>query len=887
MCDQVAKFFPQLVDVWKLLRSIPKEIAQINEELESIQISINAVDRMAAASKQENIDDNGMKRKLRHIREETLRIKEVTEDYRSIQQQQPPSDLGCIAVLYATANFIKTMIPRLRISYEIQDIKSSIHEINEISCFEQGSSSGSQAPQHALRRKALYVKEDDVVGFEVPRDNLIGWLKEEREERSVIAVVGMGGQGKTTLAKIVYKKVIGDFDCHAWITVSQDYTAQKLLRAMLEKLDENEKGVSEMDLESLTKKVRKCLRQKRYVFFFDDVNQSRIVITTRIMNVVQLCRASSLVHILNLQPLLPQQSWELFYKKAFRNEPDGLCPTGLEDISSKIVEKCEGLPLAIVAIGSLLASKEKNSHKWQRLFQHVINELDKYPNSIGITNILGLSYDVLPYYLKSCFLYFGIYPKDYEVNSQRLIRLWIAEEFIKFDEKLETLEEVGEQYLEELVQRNLVQTSSFSVDGKPKSYRVHGLLHDMILMKIKVLGFCHFISDNKVVRSMSNERIQRLQIKTNFKNDDLKGANNEASSITSIHIFGNEGLSEKEFAEMIPTKYRRLKVFEYDWIDRIPLDLGCLIHLRYLRFTGVVEFLPDSIGNLYNLETLDLKWTNVLELPSEIKKLTKLRHLLLPCSNIMIGIRGFESLQTLYCVDTWRWDEHQLIELGHLKQLRSLGLMNFQGRHYKYYHKYVTCLCYSINKMEYLENLYIHSTKRCIYWDIPPLPILQRLKLVGELDKFSEWIPKHKNLVRLSLRFSKLNDDPMKSLQHLPNLLSLHLWDAYDGIYIEFVSGMFQKLKNLELIRLKSLTYIYIGEGALPSLKHLTLQDIPNLEKVAYGMNNLHNLETLWIKEMPKEFVDRVRGNVWIHNNVGTGLQHIHADRAENSYSYI
>ncbi|OIW17526.1 hypothetical protein TanjilG_22638 [Lupinus angustifolius] len=534
-------------------------------------------DRMAATTEQEDKGDNGMKRKVMELREASLRIEEVTEDYMNTQQQQQSHDPGCVAIFQAATNFIKTMFHRLRVSYEIRDIKTSIREINERSglqiqsFLEQGTSSGRQnvLPQHALRRNALYVEEEDVVGFEGPKQELIGWLEETQPKRTVIIVVGMGGQGKTTLAKIVYDKVIGDFDCHAWITVSQTYSKEDLLRTMLKKLGENIYNVSEMNLESLTNEVRKYLSQKRYSIFFDDVwnkdfwseiesamlddkNRSRVVITTRDVEVANFCKKSSF-HIHNLQRLSSQESMKLFCKKAFQNEPDDICLAGLEEISSNIVEKCEGLPLAIVAIGSLIACNGKNSLELQKSCKTLIYELDKNPNSTGITNILGLSYDALSYRLKSCFMYFGIYSEDYEVEHKRLIRKWIAEGFVKFDECHKTLDEVGEEYLKELIQRSLVQVSSFKIDGKPKRYRVHDLLHEMILTKIKDIGFCHFVGND---HSMISGKILRLQITDDSNVDYFKDASIEKSFIRSIHVFGNEELP-KDFMKMILTKCRR------------------------------------------------------------------------------------------------------------------------------------------------------------------------------------------------------------------------------------------------------------------------------------------------------------------------------------------
>jgi len=61
---------------------------------------------------------------------------------------------------------------------------------------------------------------------------------------------------------------------------------------------------------------------------------------------------------------------------------------------------------------------------------------------IGIQKIVCFSYDYLSYNLKSCLLYFGMYPEDYEVKSKRLIRLWIVEGFVK-DEEGKTLEDIA------------------------------------------------------------------------------------------------------------------------------------------------------------------------------------------------------------------------------------------------------------------------------------------------------------------------------------------------------------------------------------------------------------------------------------------------------------
>ena len=321
---------------------------------------------------------------------------------------------------------------------------------------------------------ALYVEEPEVVGFEAPRKRLVDWMVEGREERTVVSMVGMGGQGKTIIAKKVFdsKNIIGHFDCRVWITVSQSYNVEGLLRDMLLKLykqkEENPPhGIYQMDQGSLTDEVRKYLQKKRYVVVFDDVwnvhfwddiefatidskNGSKIFITTRNIDVVVSCKKSSFIEVLELQPLTHKQSLELFNKKAFKFDYGGCCPKELIGITNGIVKKCKGLPLAIVAIGGLLSTREKNVYEWQRFRENLNLELKTDTHLIGIREILSLRYDDLPYYLKSCLLYFGVYPEDYEVKSKRVTRQWIAEGFVK-EEKGKTMEEEAEGYLTELI----------------------------------------------------------------------------------------------------------------------------------------------------------------------------------------------------------------------------------------------------------------------------------------------------------------------------------------------------------------------------------------------------------------------------------------------------
>jgi disease resistance protein RPM1 len=385
----------------------------------------------------------------------------------------------------------------------------------------------------------------------------------------------MGGLGKTTLAKIVFdnQSVKRHFNCHAFITVSQTYNVRELLTEMIQEFckDTNEpipEGLREKgDTTTFINQVRQYLDLKRYLVLFDDVwtekfsdeikhalvstnkKGSRIIVTTRNMNVEKSFKKDfDHVDVHKLQPLPEDKAYELFCKKVFR----GQCPTELEEMSHEIVQKCGGLPLAIVAIGGLLSTKPQTMFEWRKLCQNLRMELERNVHLTDLMKILSLSYDDLPHHLKSCMLYFGIYPEDYTINRKRLTRQWMAEGFVK-NEEIRPLEEVAEEYLIELIQRSLVHVSKVGFDGKVKICQVHDVLREVIIRKMKDLSFCHLM--HKVDEQVTVGVTRRFSIAA-FSNSDLRNSGTRA-----IFIFDKVELP-KEFMDGLSAKFKLLRVRE-------------------------------------------------------------------------------------------------------------------------------------------------------------------------------------------------------------------------------------------------------------------------------------------------------------------------------------
>ncbi|GAU29561.1 hypothetical protein TSUD_153110 [Trifolium subterraneum] len=851
-----------------MMRGVPIEVEDVRNLLENIQEFTDNVAEEGGIMEEIELRDK------KQLREAAFLVEDAIDEY-MIREEQKPPDPGCACEII---DFIKTMILRHQIKCKFNHLNSQFAVNKEIHCFseQESRSRGNKKATTTLRnllRAPLY--RNDIVGFEAPKAKLIGWLLKEKEERTVICVVGMTGLGKTTLAKKVYdkKKVTRHFDDYCvWITVSQSYTVEELLRQLLSNIyrqseyyyHHHPQDISEMDRQSLAIEVRNYLRQRRYAIFFDDVwntnfwseiefalpdnmNGSRILITTLKMDVALCCERSSFVEIHEMQPLNLAQSFYLFNTKAFF-DIGGRCPSNLRDVCLDMVIKCKGLPLAIVVIGRMLSTKDRNAFEWHKLSENIHSEMINNPILTVITQSYGLVYDDLSSYLKLCLLYCAIYPEDYEIKPKRLIRHWIAEGFIKHISG-RTLEKIAEEHLQELIQKCLVQKSFVRFGGKVKGVCIHSLFLVLLRQKARDYSFCKFVIGHD--RSLCGI-IRRLSIATT--SDDLLESI-ESSHVRSLLFFTKGELSES-LVKGIPTKYKLLKVldFENSRLLDVPENVGDLIHLKYLSFRNThIESIPKSIGKLQNLETLDLRQTNANELPKEISKLGKLQHLLgdnMSLIRLKGGIGGMESLQTLRDVRIDEDGTDLITELGKLTQLRKLSLIDVregQG----------IALCSTINEMQHLEKLYIEAESKDAAIDLSFVSfptMLRKLRLQAKLNKLPEWIPKLENLVDLSMSYSQLTEVALESLQNLPCLSVLTLGDcSYEGLSLHFQDGGFQNLKELEIRWLSNLESIIIEKGALPSLKRLTFINIPNL-KTASGIDYLENLDVLDNYLTPTEF---------------------------------
>ncbi|XP_058224554.1 disease resistance protein RPM1-like [Rhododendron vialii] len=552
--------------------------------------------------------------------------------------------------------------------------------------------------------------------------------------------------------------------------------------------------------------------------------------------------------VYNLQPLPHQQSWDLFCKKAFQGNP---CPSHLEDLSRDILKRCEGLPLAVVAIGGLLSTKENSLDKWERVYRCLGAELESNDKLVSMKKILSLSYFDLPYYLKLCFLYLSIFPEDFFIGHMTLIRLWVAEGFVEAKGGM-TKEEVAEGYVNELINRSLVQVAKKRYDGRSKSYRIHDLWREIVVSKSREQNFVSFASA---------EKVRRLSVHTNLENIQI----NCFTRLRSLLVFSIEDpLSMLSKVVSFGKGTRLLTVLDLRGTDlkTFPEEIVKLVHLTYLSLRETeVKLIPKSIGNLKKLETLDLKLTRVIELPEEILKLQYLRHLLLSSDKRLNdcyygfhivsgfkapkGIGSLTSLQKLCYIETDNGSKNSIVfnELGKLTQLRKLHILRLPQEDGK-------VLCSSLEKLNNRQSWYVGAKEEDEIIDLDSLSSVPRqlrtLYLKGCLQNLPHWIHSLHNLTRVCLWWSKLRDvDPLQSFQDLPNLVCLHLVVACEGEGLCFKAGGFQSLKCLWLIQMEGLKWVRVEAGSMPLLEEAYLYDCKSMKKLPLGIVHLTNLKRL------------------------------------------
>ncbi|XP_057767419.1 putative late blight resistance protein homolog R1A-10 [Salvia miltiorrhiza] len=671
-------------------------------------------------------------------------------------------------------------------------------------------------------------REDTMVGFNEQLLQVMSALATNELNRLIIPIVGMGGIGKTTLATNVFNNptIREYFPVRAWITVSQVYTAREILRGLLHHISSNIYADEQKSDEQLGELLYKELFGRKHLIVMDDVwdieawdsvrrflppsnDGSRVLITTRLSNLALDLGSCSSPYAMKF--LDDAQSWDLLCEKVFGKYG---CPVEMEEVGKSIAKKCGGLPLAIVVIGGLLASSKMTREYWESVDANVTSAIN-YGNDDKCMKILSLSYSHLPIHIKPCFLYLSVFPADFTVRVSKLVKLWVAEGFIKAVSN-KTLEETAEEYLEELIHRNLVLVCQQGSSGKLKSCSIHHVIWDLCRREAHRHNFLHIEKFENPKISPRVERERRISIQPCRRKEKLSNplllARRNRTLLSSLYWDSRS----------ITRKFSLLRIL--DVVDFYTVEeLLHLINTRYVACAMDLSLrnssLWKSISRLWNLETLVLD--REVSLPPQIWQMPQLRHLKMEriilqdppnAQNLVV----LENLQTLSTILNFRCTDQIIQRIPNLKKLRITYGYSVNG-----FGKNYLCNLVQLDKLESLgirgdEKLYGNiefpgslrklALENCfIPWEdmsmIGLLPNLEVLKLRTNAAKGREWNPVEGEFCRL--QFLLIHGCELEIWEadyfHFPVLRHLHL----RHLKLKEIPMGFAEILTLQIIDLK------------------------------------------------------------------------------------
>ncbi|PIN26360.1 Apoptotic ATPase [Handroanthus impetiginosus] len=849
MAEAAVEFLLENLKQLLLYRS--KSLSGVREQVEKLEQDLSLFKSFLEDSTRKRRKDEYLRKLTREIRDIVYEAEDVIETF-MIQAAESTSKS------YFTRAFSSNKLHAITKEVENVGRKASVIYSERGRIDFASVIAGEGRPEDL---EAPFLIQDNVVGFEDEVEKLIGYLHEDTEQLDIISIIGMPGLGKTTVAGKIFcdPRIQFEFPFRIWVYVSQEFTRKNVFLSILKEFTTISDLYHKSDQE-LAKLVIDYLERGKFLIVMDDMwtpddwyklkvalpksnKSSKVLITSRHEEVAWSANCNRPPH--KLRFLNPEESWLLLRSEVFGKYD---CPVVLEGFGRVISAKCEGLPLAIVVIGRILAKKFSPSDEmsavenaWEKVSQSVTKYLNEDPGE-HMEKIISLSYDNLPYCLKACFLYFGIFPKDFEIPVWKLIRMWIAEGFIQQKPGI-SLEETAETYLEDLIKRNLVIIDKMRPDGRVKTCRIHDMLHDFCKTEAgnereNFLQEMNYVGGGFEPPISCVQRYRRLCIHSNVLN--FLSSKPYGPRIHSFVCFSKEEINlPAEKISAIPAAFKLLRVLDVKPIKftKIPSDLYYLVHLRYIALSVNLGVLPPAFSKLFNIQTLVVDTTSrTLEIKADISKMIQLRHLKTNASATLPkadkSSKESEKIQTLGMISPQSCTEELYIRARNLKKLGIRGRLALllDGKSGSF-----DCL----GKLDYLENLKLLN-------DVFPSPISEG-KLPG-LPPHYKFPPKLK-ILTLSNTF--LDWSHMCVLGLLENLEVLKLKDkAFIGKYWEVASGGFCCLKALHIGRTDLVAWS-ASHHHFPRLRCLELKNCEELQDIPIGLADIASLQLLDLHHTP------------------------------------
>ncbi|KAG0451237.1 hypothetical protein HPP92_026311 [Vanilla planifolia] len=865
----------------------------VKDDLKRLQRRMTRIHKFLEAAERRRLDDPTLDHWVAELKDVAYDADDIIDlcrvhGARLLNDHRPSPPLRRLACFNFLFSCLSSVPHRYQIGESIRTLNDKLEEIDKdrvLLNLEESSIRGQQIVTTVNIRQTSSMAEFDVVGEEIEEatNKLVKLIVDEQGNTCrVSAITGMGGIGKTTLAQKVFnnKKIMAEFQVRIWVCVSQTYNEIDVLQQVIRAAGGHH---GEARIKSELQPILKSAVFGKSVFLvLDDVWRAdvwlsllrnplrsaeamvRVLVTTRDENVA---REMGAVHIHRVQQLSNDASWAMLCRKVF-NEGQQEEISNVFDIGLLIVARCCGLPLAIKAIAGVLSKKGSNRKEWEKVLNNEAWSMSRLPEELR--GALYLSFDDLPSPLKQCFVYCSLFPEDESLSRSDLVRLWVAEGFVK-EQGDAFIEDTAKEYYGELIRRNLLQPDPMHYDES------ECIMHDLMRSLAKFLSQDETFTGNVTNTAASPAKLRRLAVENQETISTVASLVVEQKCLRTLLAFHGTRLFDNSDQLAGLTRLRVLRINSVD-INRLPNSIGDLIHLRYLDLDDTdIEELPESIGSLTNLQFLNLRACEFLtKLPDNIMQLHNIRRLGLyntPLRFIPKGIKNLGKLNDLsgfVVADPGEQSKvgySSLGELGSLHQLRMLSIAKLERAQkgdlslanlshlvdLKLFYSKVDALTVKTEDISRVENVLEelcppHCLEElCIRkyfghryptWMQSPsfrahFPFLTTLEL--SKNKFCTQLPPAGELPQLKLLFIK-RADAVKRIG--PEFLGIGTHPA--------IRTAFPKLEILKLYRILHLEEWTFGETEeaqvlpnlvlLPRLSSLEIEDCPMLASLPKGL---------------------------------------------------
>ncbi|KAL4567586.1 hypothetical protein LXL04_023174 [Taraxacum kok-saghyz] len=699
----VSAFFTVFFE--KLASEALKKLARskgIDSELEKLKRSLIHIKALLNDAAQKEISDEAVKEWLNGLQHLAYDIDDVLDDLatEAMRRELTKESEG-------STSMVRKLIPTCctnfslssRMQGKLDDIARKLQELVEekdkLGLTVKGE---SLKPMNNRRLQTCLIDASSIVGREGDKDALLHKLLGDEptdKHYTIVPIVGMGGLGKTTLTRLLYEEMQGNdhFELMAWVCVSDEFDILNISKIIFQAIGGGNQEFKDLNL--LQMALKEKISKKRFLIVLDDVwsesytdweilerpflagaHGSKVIITTRKMS---LLTKLGYDQPYSLSVLSHDNALSLFCQHALGESNFNSYPA-LKPHGEGIVGKCDGLPLALIALGRLLRTKI-GEEEWKEVLYSEIWELGKRDE---ISPALRLSYNDLSVPLKLLFSYCSLFPKDYVFDKEELVLLWMAEGFLQQSSTSKSMERLGLEYFEELSLRSFFQQAP----NDKSLFVMHDLMNDLAT---SVAGefFSRLDIDmkNNDRKDKALEKYRHMsfvceEYMTFQRFSAIKGAKNLrtflAVSLGVKESWQRFWISNKVLVDLLhELPLLRVLNLSHLSISEVPEFIGSLKHLRYLNLSRTdIKHLPDNICNLSTLQTLIVFGCHKLEkLPNNFSKLKNLRHLDVgdtrSLKKMPLGIGELKSLRTLSKIIIEGENGFSITDLKDLKDLQG------------------------------------------------------------------------------------------------------------------------------------------------------------------------------------------------------------------------